>query len=359
MTFDRETGSAGDGGPRNGRASWLGWLLAAACTAAACAAAAATAPASDATAPSAPFAKVGDVVITHQEFETAFAQAARSKFYHAKPPEDTVAALQREVAQGMVDEILLAKEAARRKLQPDRAGIQRTLDQYEEKYRGSEQWKANRTRLLPGLRAKLERDNLREQLSEQVKHVAPPSAGQLEQYWKTHQDKFTSPEQVHMSMILLAVDPAAPQAKWDGARNEGAAIVKRLKGGADFKQLAQLHSGDGSAQAGGDMGYVHRGMLPEPAQAAIDKLKPGEVTEPVALLEGVAVFRLHERKAPKLNALDTVRERAQDLWMREKAEAAWVMLLATLRRQSPVKFDESRLLPLASASAVGANNAPR
>jgi parvulin-like peptidyl-prolyl isomerase len=354
MTIDRATGRTGDGGRRNRRASWLGWLLAAACAAAATAA-----PASDAPPQSAAFAKVGDTVITQQEFDAAFAQAARSKFYHAKPPEGAVAALQREVAQDMVDEILLAREAARRKLQPDRAAIQRTLDQYEEKYRTSEQWKANRERVLPGLRAKLERDSLREQLTRQVKNVAPANARQLEQYWQSHQDKFTSPEQVHVSMILLAVDPAAPQAKWDGARGEGVAIVKRLKAGANFKELAQLHSADGSAQAGGDMGYVHRGMLPEPAQAAIDKLKPGEVTEPVALLEGIAVFRLHERKAPKLNGLDIVRERAQELWMREKGDEAWATLLTTLRRQNPVKFDESRLLPLASASAVGANNAPR
>src|SRR6185503_17229974 len=107
----------------------------------------------------------------------------------------------------------------------------------------------------------------------------------------------------HLRIILLKVDPSSPQAKWDGARNEGAAIAKRLKGGADFKQLAKLHSAEGSAEGGGDMGYVHRGMLPESAQEAIDKLKPGEITEPVALLEGMAIFRLEQRKPPKLNAL--------------------------------------------------------
>ena len=37
-----------------------------------------------------PFAKVGDVVLTQQDFDAAFAQAARSKFYHGKPPEAAV-----------------------------------------------------------------------------------------------------------------------------------------------------------------------------------------------------------------------------------------------------------------------------
>jgi hypothetical protein len=353
MRIERD---AGDRRGRGHRRVWAGWLLAGACAALFAVPIRAANPEP---APSLPFAKVGDTVITHQEFDAAFAQAARGKFYHGKPPENAVATLQREVGNGMVDEILLFKEARRRKLQPDHAGIKKTLEGYEEKYKDSEQWKANRPRLLPGLTAKLERDSLLEQLGKQVKNVGAPTPRELEQYWDTHKDKFTAPEQVHVSMILLKVDPSSPQAKWDGARSEGAAIVKRLSGGADFKQLAQLHSGDGSAQQGGDMGYLHKGMLPEAAQQAVDKLKRGEISPPVALLEGIAVFRLEDRKLPKLSALDLVRERAQDLWTRDKGEAAWTALVSRLRRETPVKLDESRLLPLTAATTLGGNAAPR
>ncbi len=346
--------------------AWRFLLLTVACSTlcAAGAGAASPAPAANATAAaaaaaSAPFAKVGDTVITHQEFDTAFAQAARRKFFHGKAPDGGVAALQREVGQGMVDEILLAKEARRRKLQPDQAAIKQTLDGYEKQYAASEQWKTNRARLLPGLQAKLERDSLLEQLGKQVKHVDAPSPRQLEQYWDTHKDKFTAPEQVHLSMILLKVDPSSPQAKWDGARDEGAAIVKRLRAGADFKELANLHSSDASAAKGGDMGYVHRGMLPEAGQEAVDKLKPGDLSDAVALLEGYAVFRLEERRSPKLSPLDTVRDRARDLWMREKGEEATTTLLVKLRRETPAKLDDSRFLPLISAVTSGGSAAPR
>ncbi len=339
------------------------WLFAAACITALAGPASAANPAAPtanaAPMAAAPFAKVGDTVISQQEFDAAFAQAARNKFYHGKPPENGIATLQREVGQGMVDEILLAREAKRRKIQPDQASIKQTLDGYEKQYQASEQWKNNRTRLLPGLTAKLERDSQLAQLTKQVKSVGEPTPRQLEQYWETHKEKFTSPEQVHVSMILLTVDPSSPQAKWDGARAEGAAMVKRLKAGADFKQLAQLHSGDGSAQRGGDMGFVHQGILPEPAQQALDKMKPGELSEPLVLLEGVAVLRLEGRKPSKLNALDAVRERAGDLWQRDQGEAAWAALLAKLRRDTPVKIDESRFLPLVTAAKPADNAAGR
>jgi parvulin-like peptidyl-prolyl isomerase len=302
-------------------------------------------------APTGPFAKVGDAVITFQEYDAAFAQAARGKFYHGKPPEAEIAKLQRDVGQTLVDDILLAREAKRRRIQPDAAAVQKTLSDYEARYKDSAQWKANRAQVLPGLKAKLERDNVMEQLDKQVKNVAAPTAAQLEQYYLSHKDKFTSPEQVHIQMILLKVDPSSPQGKWDAAQEEAKKIAARLKGGHDFGELAKLHSGDPSAAQGGDMGYVHHGMLPEAAQKAVDQLKPGQHTpEPVPLLEGFALIKLQQRKAPVLNKLDTVRERARDLYLREKGEEAWTALLARLRKDTPVKFDESRFLPLAKAS---------
>jgi parvulin-like peptidyl-prolyl isomerase len=295
------------------------------------------------------FTRVGDVVITQQDYDAAFAQASRGKFYHGKPPEAEVAKLQREVAQNLIDEVLIAREAKRRKIQPDAAAVNKSIATYEERYKDSAQWKANRAQILPNLKAKLERDSIVEVLQAQVKKVAGPTPAQLEQYYLAHKDKFTSPEQVNLQMILLKVDPSSPQAKWDAARDEGLAIVKRLKGGADFAQQARVHSGDGSAEKGGDMGYVHRGMVPEAAQSAIDKLKPGEITDVVVLLEGIGIFKLKERRDPVLNKLETVKERARDLYMRDKGEEAWTRLLAQLRRDTPAKYDDSRFLPLAKA----------
>jgi peptidyl-prolyl cis-trans isomerase C len=206
--------------------------------------------------------------------------------------------------------------------------------------------------MLPALKAKLERDSVLEQLRTNVKTLPPPTEKQLQEYWAANKDKFTEPERVKLSMILLKVDPSSPQAKWDAAREEGIAIAKRLKGGADFAELARLHSADGSAQKGGDMGYIHRGMLPDPAQAAVDKLKAGETSDAVVLLEGVSVFKLDDRKEAKLNPLSKVRERAQDLWLRDKGEEAWEQFIAKLHRETPVKMDESRFLPLAVADGA-------
>jgi peptidyl-prolyl cis-trans isomerase C len=211
--------------------------------------------------------------------------------------------------------------------------------------------------MLPPLKKKLEEHSVLDQLQASVRQVAEPSERQVEAYYEQHRDKFTEPEQVHVSVIMLKVEPSSPQAQWNGALDEGMAIARRLRAGADFAALAHLHSGDASADKGGDMGYLHRGMLPEPAQLAVDKLAKGGITDAVALLEGVAVFRLEDRKPARLNPLSAVRQRAADLLRRDQSEQAWAELLLRLRRETPVRVDESRYLPLAtpvaSAKAVG------
>jgi parvulin-like peptidyl-prolyl isomerase len=321
--------------PRWGLLVALGWL----------ALCAAESRAADAAAPV--FARVADSVITQREYDDAYAVAARSRFYHGKAPQADVAKLQREVGHALVNEALLLREAARRKLQPDAAAVQQQIDAYEARYRSSEAWQKNRATMLPPLRRKLERNSMLDQLHAAVHKVDEPTPAQVEAYYDQHKDKFTEPERVRLSMILLKVDPSSPQAKWDAAAEEGAAIVKRLRGGADFAQMAHLHSGDASAAKGGALDYLHRGMLPERAQLAVDKLQPSGISDPVVLIEGIAVFKLDERKAARLNPLPVVRPRTAELLKRELGERAWTDLLARLRKENPPRIDESRYLPLA------------
>lgn len=298
------------------------------------------------------FAKVGVEVVTQKEFDDAFALAAKRKFYHGTPPQAQVAQLQRDVGDQLVNNILLLKEAKRRGLKPDQAAITATLNGYDARYRTTEHWQKNRAQLLPGLKQHLEQESLLSQLETQIRKIAPPSQAAIKAYYASHPEKFTEPEQLRVSVVLLKVDPAAPKSKWDAARTEGQGLVKKLRAGADFAKLAKLHSGDSSAAKGGDMGYMHRGMLPEVAQEAIDKFKPGGITEPVTVLEGVAVFRLDERQPAKLASLTKAQERTRELWLREQSALAWRGLIERLRNETKITVDESRYLPLASVGGA-------
>ena len=303
--------------------------------------------------PSPVFARVGDSVITQEEYSAAFNVAGRNKFYHGKPPEGDIAILQREVSDQLVARILLQREANRRGLRPDDAEIQKTLQSYEKRYAGSEQWKKNKATMLPPLVARLGQDSVLSQLEKTVRTGVKPSEKDVKAYYAAHKEQFTEPEQLRVSVILLKVDPSSPTAIWQKAETEAQAIVKRLRAGENFEALARKHSADESAQQGGDMGYLHKGMLPEGTQAVLSKMKPGETADAMRLLQGQAVFRLTGRKVAKSHDFDSVKVRAGELAQREQSDLAWKQLVTDLKAKTPVKVDQSQFLPLAAKSSAG------
>jgi len=333
-----------------------GTALALALLAAGGASAAPAAPAAPAAA--APvLAKVGDTVITVDEFNAAFVMAARNKFFHGKPPANDIAALQREVSDQLVARILLVKEAKQRGIKPDAGEIQKTLDGYERQYGGSENWKKNRDKMLASVKGRLEEDSVLAQLEKSVRFAPPPTEKEVRAYYAANPQKFTEPEQVRVSLILLRVDPSSPTEVWLKADAETHDILKKLQAGEDFATLAKKYSKDASSAQGGDIGYVHDGMLPRGAHEIVKAMKVGEVSNPVQLLEGMGLIKLVDRRTPKLSPFEKVENRARDLLIRDRSDQAWARLIADLKKKTPTHVDQSQFLPLAEQS--GERTAPK
>jgi len=297
-------------------------------------------------------AKVGDTVITYEDFAAAFNISARNKFYHGRAPQEEVAALQREVADQLVARVLLLREAAARGMKPDTAEVQKTIQGYDQRYGNSEPWKSNRAQMLPPLQARLEEENLLAQIEKAVRNVPKPTVQEVRAYYTANSEKFTEPEQLRVSVILRRVPAASPNTAWVKAFEEAQEIAKRLKGGADFDAEARAHSQDQSKAQGGDMGYLHAGMLPEGTEGIVQALQPGEISNPLQILEGIALFKVTSRKPPKLNSFETVQQRAHDLLLRDRSDQAWNKLVADLKKKTPVKVDHSRFLPLAAQTGA-------
>jgi parvulin-like peptidyl-prolyl isomerase len=308
-----------------------------------------SAPAAVAGAPAAAavFARVGDTSITHDEYNAAFTAATRAKFYHGKPPDAEIAALQREVADQLVARIVLLREVKRRGLHPDVAAIQKQVAAYEQRYANSEPWKKSRAQMLPPLVARLEQEDVLAQIEKSVRDQSQPSETQVNAYFNAHRDKFTEPEQMRVSVILLKVDPSASSATWKASEEQAKGLAVRARAGEDFAVLARQFSAEASAPQGGDMGYLHSGMLPEGSQGALEKMKTGEISVPQRLLEGFAVFRLTDRKLATAHTLDEVKVRARELTQRDQANMTWDAFIKDLKGKTTVQIDQSRFLPLA------------
>lgn len=296
-----------------------------------------------------PFAVVGDTVITAAAYEGTLQRLARQKFYHRQVPEAEMLAFQREVADAVIDRVLLLAEAKRRGMAPEHEKVAAEIATYEQRYGQNPNWPKMREAALPGLQRELAERNVLERLESAARAVEPPSELMLRKYYAAHKELFTEPQQTRLSVIVLTVDPSSPRAVWDAAREEAQAIYKRIRAGADFSELARIHSGHPSAAKGGDMGYLHQGMLSDATMAQLKELKPGQVTEPLRILEGIALFRLESVKPARLRSFEDVTERAGQLWARDESERRWKAFLASLRSATRVQIDTARYPALAEA----------
>lgn len=286
------------------------------------------------------FARVDGEVITQQTFDTFLQVGKRQRFFHGDVPEDQARAFRKEVAQRLVDQVLLRSAASKRGIVADEQWVAERLAAIEARYQHRPHWAAQREDFIAELRPQVEEQSRQVQLEAQLRQVGEPERSVVEGYYRAHPEKFTTPQRLRVSVILLGVEPWAQSAQWQAAMEEGERLLKKLRQGGDFAALAKLHSSDESAPRGGDMGFVHQGMLADEAQQVIDGMEPGEVSEPLRLLKGVAIFRVEERQAPVLNAFERVARRAQELYIRETSDSNWQKFIEELRGSAVVQVKE-------------------
>ncbi len=305
------------------------------------AAASATATIAGEIAPAAVVIEVDDVAIDAAEFERIFAEAVRYKYYHGKVPEAELARFRRQVARDLIDQLLVHREAVRQGLVPDRARIEQGIADYDRRYAASPAWQAQRERVMPRLAKRLERQDLIEQMRARVESLPEPDRGQVHAYYRQNPEQFTEPSRSRVALILLAVAPGASQAEWDDALARAGELRRRLAAGESFAALARQHSTHASAADGGDLGLLHRGRLEERVQQALAQLAPGQVSEPIRVLEGVALFRIGAVEPAQLKPFDEVSTRAEELWLRQARLRNWEDFLARLRAGANIYLDRS------------------
>ncbi|WP_454756816.1 peptidylprolyl isomerase [Cupriavidus campinensis] len=138
--------------------------------------------------------------------------------------------------------------------------------------------------------------------------------------------------QTQVRHILVRTGPNMPEAE---ARRQMTTLRDRITHGGDFADFARRFSQDGSAQQGGDLGWVSSGELVPEFEQAMNRLRPGEISDPVVTQFGVHLIQVMNRRETEVSAekqrdfaRSEVREQklraAYDDWVRQLRSAAYV-----------------------------------
>jgi len=139
-------------------------------------------------------------------------------------------------------------------------------------------------------------------------------------------------QQTHARHILIKVTEVTSEAE---ARQKINQVHSRLKNGEDFAALAKLYSQDGSAQKGGDLGWLYPGDTVPAFDQAMNALKIGEISNPVQSQFGFHIIQVLERRTTDVSqerqrqrATMALRQRkleeANQEWIRQVRDRAYV-----------------------------------
>ncbi len=122
------------------------------------------------------------------------------------------------------------------------------------------------------------------------------SEGEIENFLLEQGTRKDVATEYNLAHILVRVPEQASPEQLEARRARSEEVVKRLKEGADFAQLAATYSDAPDALQGGVMGWRSQERLPELFVEALAKLKPGEVSNVLRSPAGFHVLKLVETR---------------------------------------------------------------
>lgn len=201
-------------------------------------------------------------------------------------------------------------------------------------------------------------------ISEEVGgHLNAPTMEEEQKFYEEHKSEMDQPEAIRLSEILVApkpAPPAAPAAATNGntptstppqSTDEAAKqapdpaalaaadakaneLLKLIRGGASFDDVAKKFSDGPSAAEGGALGVFKRGQLAKELEDKTFAMKAGEVTDVIRTKQGYVILRVDDHQMAGIPSFKDARPKIQDALYYQKLQPALRAYLTKLREEA-------------------------
>jgi peptidyl-prolyl cis-trans isomerase D len=185
-------------------------------------------------------------------------------------------------------------------------------------------------------------------------------------YYDQHREEYRVPEQVNVRHILIKSPLPGPDGKvdpqaLDAARAKAQDVLKQVKAGGNFADLAKKYSDDpGSAKIGGSLGFIGRGRTVPEFEKAAFSLPKGGTSDLVQSSYGFHIIHVDEKQDAHLKSVDEVKGQIEPLLKQQKAaqsaQTAAAQLVSQARGSSIDKAAAAKGLQVIATDFVTRNN---
>jgi len=164
------------------------------------------------------------------------------------------------------------------------------------------------------------------------------SDAEAKKFYDENIDKFKRDAEVRASHILIGVEPNASAEDKKKAKDKADALLKEVKGGKDFAEVAKANSTCPSSAQGGDLGFFGKGQMVPPFEQAAFALKKGEVSDVVETQFGYHIIKLTDKKEPETVKFEDTKERIVDYLKQQKLQKAVNDFLEEQKKKAKVEI---------------------
>lgn len=279
------------------------------------AAPAAQAPAVPAVADTDVVLQVDDTPITVMDVRELFTARYGDQF-EAIPAEQRALIepqIQQMVMSELIEKTLLSNAAEKEGVKVGADEVQASLDKIATQLpegQSLESFTASAGISLDRIRRKIEEDSKVRKLLEKVtSEVAAPTESETKKYFDEHPEEFEQKESVDAAHILISTQGITDAAQLASKEKIAKELREEItsKKGANFAEMAGLHSDCPSKAQGGDLGEFERGqMVPEFEKVAFLQ-EIGTISDLVKTDFGYHIIKVNGRKEAKTLGYDEVK----------------------------------------------------
>lgn len=142
-----------------------------------------------------------------------------------------------------------------------------------------------------------------------------------EQYYRDHLEKYGEPEKRWARHILIKTSDSDNNEQIKAKQEQIQKILEMAIQGKDFGELAKEYSQDGSASAGGDLGFFSRGKMVKPVEDTIFSLQEGGLSNVVKTRFGFHILKLEKIRPAHVTPLEQAREEITSIIKKDKGSS--------------------------------------
>jgi peptidyl-prolyl cis-trans isomerase SurA len=319
-------------------------------------------------------ARVNSQIITLSEFQRSKDQLKDDvKQQDPNNADKAFADREKDILRDLIDQQLLLEKAKDLDITGDTDLIKR-LDQMRKEMKLETMEELEKAATAQGISYEDFKQNMRNQIvtqkviGEEVgSHLTIPK-DEEQKFYDEHKNEMERPEAIRLSEILIVPQkPAAatPAAVGDSAAGDSSKtpeadaakqaadaatlaaaeakandVLKQIRAGASFDDMAKKYSEGPSAAQGGDLGMFKRGTLAKELEDKTFAMKAGEITDVVRTKPGYIILKVTDHQTAGIPTMKEIEPKIMDALYMEKLQPALRAYLTKLREDAYIDIKD-------------------